>query len=362
MRPRVALWRASSTTPAARSGFLTIVGHGVAETLIDEARDAALRFFRLPLEEKLRTPRPSHESGRGYTAFCDQALAYSLGVETPPDLQESYGVGPLDELPDDSYYSAPEAWTFFVPNIWPAHPAEFRPALSRYFARIDVLSRRLMGLFALALGLDRRFFDDKVNRPVSSMRAVHYPPSRAAPRPGQLRAGAHSDYGSLTILQTDDDPGCLQVKTRRGDWIDVIPPPGAFVVNLGDLMSRWTNERWISTLHRVAIPPDGHDGSRLSLVFFRPAELRHRDRMPADVPGTRESAPLSSDQHRRALEVQAHEGALHGRRLRGRPPLVGKIRDHLDFEQTVRIREAGNLHDGSKQAVCRRRIPRRPDC
>ena len=249
-------------------GFLTIVGHGVAETLIDEARDAALRFFRLPLEEKLRTPRPSHESGRGYTAFCDQALAYSLGVETPPDLQESYGVGPLDELPDDSYYSAPEAWTFFVPNIWPANPAEFRPALSRYFARIDVLSRRLMGLFALALGLDRQFFDDKVNRPVSSMRAVHYPPSRAAPRPGQLRAGAHSDYGSLTVLQTDDDPGCLQVKTRRGDWIDVIPPPGAFVVNLGDLMSRWTNERWVSTLHRVAIPPDGHDGSRLSLVFF----------------------------------------------------------------------------------------------
>ena len=138
-------------------GFLTIVGHGVAETLIDEARDAALRFFRLPLEEKLRTPRPSHESGRGYTAFCDQALAYSLGVETPPDLQESYGVGPLDELPDDSYYSAPEAWTFFVPNIWPTNPVEFRPALSEYFARIDVLSRRLMGLFALALGLDQRF-------------------------------------------------------------------------------------------------------------------------------------------------------------------------------------------------------------
>ncbi|MCE2493417.1 MAG: isopenicillin N synthase family oxygenase [Alphaproteobacteria bacterium] len=249
-------------------GFLTVVGHAVPETLIEEARDAALGFFRLPLGEKLRTPRPSHESGRGYTVFGDQALAYSLGVETPPDLQESFGIGPLDAPPDDPYYAAPEAWTFFAPNIWPSAPIEFRPALSRYFAKIDILSRRLMGLFALALGLDERYFDDKVDRPVSSMRAVHYPPLRATPQPGQLRAGAHSDYGSLTILQTDDDPGCLQVKTRRGDWIDVFPPPGAFVVNLGDLMSRWTNERWISTLHRVAIPPDGRDGSRLSLVFF----------------------------------------------------------------------------------------------
>ena len=249
-------------------GFLVVVGHGVPEVLVEEARAAALAFFRLPLEEKLRTPRPSHESGRGYTVFGDQALAYSLGVETPPDLQESFGIGPFDEPPDDRYHAAPEAWTFFAPNVWPETPVEFRPALGRYFARIDALSRWLMGLFALALGLDERAFDDKIDRPVSSMRVVHYPPLTATPRPGQLRAGAHSDYGSLTILQTDDDSGCLQVRTRRGDWIDVIPSPGAFVVNLGDLMSRWTNDRWVSTMHRVAVPPDARGGSRLSLVFF----------------------------------------------------------------------------------------------
>ena len=249
-------------------GFLTIVGHGVPDELIQSARAAAQTFFALPLEEKLRTPRPSNESGRGFTIFGDQALAYSLGVETPPDLQESYGIGPLDELPDDPYYTAPEAWTFFRLNIWPDTPAEFRPALSRYFARIDELSRDLMRLCALALGLDETFFDDKVDRPVSSMRMVHYPPLSATPRAGQLRAGAHSDYGSITILQTDDDAGCLEVKARGGEWIDVIPPAGAFVINIGDMMSRWTNERWVSTLHRVAVPPRGHGGSRLSLVFF----------------------------------------------------------------------------------------------
>ena len=249
-------------------GFLTIVGHGVPDEVIGAAREAAHAFFALPLEEKQRTPRPSHASGRGYTVFGDQALAYSLGVETPPDLQESFGVGPLDNLPDDPYYTAPQAWTFFTPNIWPDTPAGFRPALSRYFARIDRLSRDLLRLCALALDLEETFFDDKVDRGVSSMRLVHYPPLSATPEAGQLRAGAHSDYGSITILQTDDDDGCLQVKARSGDWIDVVPPPGALVINLGDMMSRWTNDRWVSTLHRVAVPPHGSGGARLSLVFF----------------------------------------------------------------------------------------------
>ena len=249
-------------------GFLTIVGHGVPDELIGAARAAAQAFFDLSLEEKQRTPRPSHESGRGYTVFGDQALAYSLGVETPPDLQESFGVGPLDEAPDDPYYTAPEAWTFFTPNIWPDAPAGFRPALSRYFARLDGLSCDLMRLCALALDLEETFFDDKVDRAVSSMRLVHYPPLGKTPLAGQLRAGAHSDYGSITILQTDDAAGGLQVKTRSGDWVDVVPPPGAFVVNLGDMMSRWTNDRRVSTLHRVAVPPHGRGGARLSLVFF----------------------------------------------------------------------------------------------
>ena len=249
-------------------GFLTIVGHGVPEALVRSARRAAQAFFDLPPDEKMRTPRPSHESGRGYTVFGDQALAYSLGVASPPDLQESFGVGPLDEMPDDPYYATPDAWTFFTPNIWPGTPAEFRPALTEYFGRIDTLSRDLMRLFALALGLDEQFFAAKIDRPVSSMRIVHYPPLAESPRKGQLRAGAHSDYGSITILQTDDDTGCLQVKTRSGAWIDVIPPAGAFIVNLGDLMSRWTNDGWVSTLHRVVVPPDGYGRSRLSLVFF----------------------------------------------------------------------------------------------
>ena len=186
MRSRVAaLARLRSTTPAARSDSSQSWAMAFAETLIDEARDATLRFFRLPLEEKLRTPRPSHESGRGYTAFCDQALAYSLGVETPPDLQESYRRRTARRAAGRFLLLRTRGLDFLRPQHL-AHesgriPARAQPSTSR---RIDVLSRRLMGLFALALGLDQRFFDDKVDRPVSSMRAVHYPPS-AGRRPGR---------------------------------------------------------------------------------------------------------------------------------------------------------------------------------
>lgn len=92
----------------------------------------------------------------------------------------------------------------------------------------------------------------------------------APPKPGQLRVGAHSDYGSLTILATEDRPGSLQVCDASGAWSDVPILPGTFVVNIGDLMARWINDRWISTLHRVVNPPDGAgaESRRQSLVFF----------------------------------------------------------------------------------------------
>jgi len=117
--------------------------------------------------------------------------------------------------------------------------------------------------------MDKHYFDDKVDRHITNFSVLHYPEQAKPPLPGQLRAGAHTDYGSLTILKPDNAPGGLQVQ-KDGNWIDVPTLPGTFVVNLGDLMAEWTNDRWVSTLHRVVNPPrDKAVGSRrLSMAFF----------------------------------------------------------------------------------------------
>ncbi len=127
-----------------------------------------------------------------------------------------------------------------------------------------------MRLFALGLGVAENFFDAAVDRPISRLRIRNYPPPALPPRPGQIRAGAHSDYGSLTILATENRPGGLQVCNAAGAWVDVPTIPGCFIVNIGDLMARWTNDAWVSTLHRVVNPPEGagEESRRISLVFF----------------------------------------------------------------------------------------------
>ena len=127
-----------------------------------------------------------------------------------------------------------------------------------------------MRIFALALDLPGEFFADKIDHPISALRIMNYPEQAVAPAAGQLRAGAHTDYGSLTILLQEAAPGGLQVRAPDGVWHNVPAVPGTFVVNLGDLMARWTNDRWRSTLHRVVNPPTDAGGStrRQSIAFF----------------------------------------------------------------------------------------------
>jgi len=122
----------------------------------------------------------------------------------------------------------------------------------------------------MALGVEESYFADKFDRQASVVRVIRYPAVSEPPLPGQLRAGVHTDYGIMTFVRGDDTPGGLQVKHRKGDWIDVHIPPDAFVCNIGDLMMRWSNDRWVSTLHRVAVPPpDAAPSDRISLVFFQ---------------------------------------------------------------------------------------------
>ncbi|MEO6748401.1 MAG: 2OG-Fe(II) oxygenase family protein, partial [Casimicrobiaceae bacterium] len=246
-----------------------IVGHGVRESLIEEARAAALEFFALPATTKRVIARPPSKISRGYSWVGDRGLSYSLGEQAPPDLQESFGMGPPRPAPA-SVMGTPAESAFFMPNVWPLEPAGLRDALERCYAEFERVSALVMHIFAVALELPEQFFDDRIDQHTSTMRAILYPAQQSAPVPGQLRAGAHTDYGTVTLLRGDDVPGGLQVKRRDGAWTDVHPVAGSFVCNIGDLMMRWTNDRWLSNLHRVANPPIEHAHvQRLTLVFFQ---------------------------------------------------------------------------------------------
>jgi isopenicillin N synthase-like dioxygenase len=141
--------------------------------------------------------------------------------------------------------------------------------LEAYYEAISGLGERLRRLFALALDLPEDWFEDKFRDHSSSIRVVNYPAPAGEPEPGQLRAGAHTDYGCMTILRTQEAAGGLQVQTRAGEWLDVHAVPDSFVVNLGDMMARWTNDQWAATLHRVAVPPaELRAGSRRQTIVF----------------------------------------------------------------------------------------------
>jgi isopenicillin N synthase-like dioxygenase len=250
-------------------GFFAVTGHGVPVSIGRALRDAAHAFFALPAEIKQRASPADARTPRGYHGIGGEALSAANDAVAPPDLKEFYHVGPVD-VGDDAYYTGAKGRQFFLPNIWPAEPPAFRDAAVAYYRAMDRLVRSLMRLTALALDLDEGFFDDKVDRSIGTMRLNYYPRQRQAPLAGQLRAGAHTDYGGMTILSGEDVPGGLQVRTRRGEWIDVRTSPDELVVNIGDLLMRWTNDRWLSNLHRVVNPPlaEGQNRPRLSIAFF----------------------------------------------------------------------------------------------
>ena len=231
------------------TGFLAISGHSIPQGVIDAVWSKAYAFFDLPQEakEQVRAPYPGYPYG--YLGSGAEALAKSKGQDTPPDLKESFNGGPL-AVPDG--LTDPEALAFcYAETIWPAAPAGFVPAWQAYYRAMEDLAARIMRVFAVALDLPESFFDSTIDKPISALRALNYPETNTPPKPGQLRAGAHTDYGSLTILLPQAGSGGLQIFTPEGDWREVPPVPGAFVINIGDLMALWTNDRWVSTLHRV---------------------------------------------------------------------------------------------------------------
>ncbi len=242
-------------------GFFAIVEHDVPTAVIDDAWRAATAFFDLPLDEKLRATSIDADHPYGFFPIAEE----SLGDGAPPDLKESLNLGP----PPRPEVAAAGGFAL-TERSWPPAPAELRPTWTAYYSAMETLAARLMRLFAHALELDEGFFDDKIDRHLSALRALNYPGQTSTPVPGQIRAAEHTDYGTITILKPGQATGGLEVLTTAGEWLHVPPVEHGFIVNLGDLMQMWTNDRWCSTRHRVVNPDDKVAATerRQSMAFF----------------------------------------------------------------------------------------------
>lgn len=251
------------------TGFLQVVGHGLPAELTERMLDVTASFFDLPIDEKRKMVVADRSANRGYASEGTEALAFSLGEDvTAPDLFEAFNAG--REGTDPAYVAAhPD---FFAPNVWPNDA--MRETWAEYQAALDTLDDHLLTAFAMALGVDPDHFVARTRRAIVTIRAINYERRAGAPepRPGQMRMGAHTDYGVLTVLLADDVPG-LQVRID-GEWRDVEIPAESLIVNIGDMLATWTNDRWQSTLHRVVPPPIGDAGPvrRRSIAQFLEAD------------------------------------------------------------------------------------------
>ncbi len=246
------------------TGFLAAVGHGLSEELIADVWSTAAEFFDLPLEKKMRVAMPFPGYPYGYSPFAKEALAASLGETTPPDLKESFSIGPRSTW-DATAWDPSQGFTS-APTLWPPEPERLEELFRRYFSEMGEFASRILSLFALALDLPSDFFAHTIDRHASALRALYYPALDSPPGPGQLRAGAHSDYGSLTVLLAEPGSRGLEILHPEGYWQTVPIEEGAFIVNIGDLMARWSNDRWVSTVHRCSC--EGSEKRRRSIAFF----------------------------------------------------------------------------------------------
>ncbi|MFC4588457.1 isopenicillin N synthase family dioxygenase [Sphaerisporangium corydalis] len=245
-------------------GFLLVTGHGVPAELRAEVRAAAKRFFALPAGAKARYAATVGE--RGWLPPGVEANGYAEGTPTPPDLKETFATGA--DLPI-GVPAIDAEW--FLPNVWPAEVPELEALVTAYLARMRALAGELLAVCAAALGVAEDFFTSRAGHPSYTMNINRYPPLRQVgePEPGQFRIGPHTDFGTVTILERQPGVGGLQVFTLDGEWIDAPFVPDSFTINIGDLLARWTGDRWLSTRHRV-LPPDASapDEELVSLIYF----------------------------------------------------------------------------------------------
>jgi isopenicillin N synthase-like dioxygenase len=246
------------------TGFFYVANHRVPQPLIDAQFACAKRFFDLPLAEKLALDMRKSPTTAGYEPIGGQRLdSQDADAEkAPPDLKESFYCAM--ELPDDHPWAVRRI-RGFGHNQWPARLPEFREQMLAYRKAVTGLGDRILMMLALSLELPPDWFVPYFDMPVGTLRLIKYPPHPADAKFNQIGAGAHTDWGGVTIL-AQDDAGGLEVRNAAGDWIEAAPVAGTFVVNLGDLMARWTNGIYNSNMHRVKNNRSGRD--RYSIPYF----------------------------------------------------------------------------------------------
>ncbi len=238
-------------------GFAVIRDHGIPQDLIERAEAMSKAFFALPDEAKRAYHIPGGGGARGYTPFGTEK-AKGASVQ---DLKEFWHVG--RELPEGHELSE-----FMAPNIWPGEVDGFRETFTALYAAFEDAGARVLEAIALHLGLPRGFFAPTVADGNSVMRLLRYPPLEGEGAEGAIRAAAHGDINTITLLLGAEEAG-LELLTTGGEWLAIDPPEGALVVNIGDMLDRLTNGKLRSTTHRV-VNPTGEAAyrARYSMPFF----------------------------------------------------------------------------------------------
>jgi isopenicillin N synthase-like dioxygenase len=237
-------------------GFFYVTGHGVPAALLARVFERSAAFFAAPASIREAASFSGPGGNRGYIRLGGE----TLDPGQPADVKEAFNIG-LELAPDDP--ELVDRAPFRAANLWPDMP-DFRDTMLDYFNRVWRLGRDLHRGFALDLGLDPDFFEARLDKPLATLRLLHYPPVAAPASDGQLGAGIHTDYGNVTLLATDAVGG-LMVRDRSGRWLDAPVMPNAFVCNIGDCLMRWSNDVYVSTPHKVVSPPSK---DRYSVAFF----------------------------------------------------------------------------------------------
>jgi len=236
-------------------GFAVLADHGIPEELIHRAEEKAKAFFALPEDVKHKY-KLSHGGARGYTPF---------GIETAKghkahDLKEFWHVG--RELAEGHKFR-----DVMDDNVWPSELPDFKETFLELYDTFDRTGLKVLSAIARYLGIDEDYFRDTVRDGNSVLRLLHYPP-QSEPTGEHIRAGAHEDINTITLLLGAEEAG-LELQTRDGRWIPVSPKPGELVINIGDMLQRLTNGKLRSTPHRVVNPaPDRASNARYSMPFF----------------------------------------------------------------------------------------------
>ena len=233
-------------------GFLYLSNHGIPTSAIEQIFEQSRTFFELPLNQKQQLAWSSEHSNSGYIGVERERL----NEVQPGDLKEAFNINKVGLSKTGDLSEA---------TLWPdSHPL-FRQTITDFFQLCSTAASHILQAFACALRLPQNYLVERHQTQDYTLRLLHYPSLSNAPKPGQLRAGVHSDYGSLTLL-FQDSIGGLEVRSTQGNWVAAPAIPDTILVNTGDLMERWSNNVFRSTKHRVRLPEANQQ--RYSIAFF----------------------------------------------------------------------------------------------